>query len=429
MPKLDEISGQGQEILEVPSLPWITDAIGQGFVRGGVYLLAGEPGIGKTTLSLQVLGDVAQRGLKVLYVTTEQGLPDIKRAVQRVHGSADGKLPAGIRENFFMDDSLDDIDGLPKFLARRVLTAGQDYHGAQVVVVDSVQGRGLSASATKKYRALYEFAEMAKAQGLVSMLIGHVTKKGQIAGPKDLEHNVDCIIYLRRAFRLRPLFVPKNRFGPAVLDPLVLVMDDRGRLGTSPHMAAKTSVALGYAGMGEDLAEGQASVRLPKYGSRPELNAPFLPGKRIKQLLAVLSTLQDVDLTDLSYEINCFVPRQQRYMQELDLPLAVALLTSYLQQPLDSRTLFVGELDLTRRIRTPERTYLASLALLLVGPQKGRVKRVYLGEEAAQTLGKMQPDKSGPRVGEIVDLRGVADLEALLRELWPSLFRKETGSK
>ena len=422
MPRPDDIQGKGQEYLRVSSLPWLEEAIGEGFVRGGTYLLAGEPGIGKTTLALQILGDIAQRGMKVLYVTTEQGLSDIKRALQRIHGTKDGRLPRGISENFFMDDGVEDIDALPKFLARRVLTDGQDYHGAEVIVVDSVQGRGLSAAATQKYRALYEFAENAKAQGLVTLLLGHVTKKGQIAGPKDLEHNVDCVLYVRRAFRLRPLFVPKNRFGPAVIDPIVLVMDEKGRLAKSPLSAAKSTAVYGYAGIGEDLAEGQASVSLPKYGSRPELNAPFLPGKKIKQLLAVLSTLKDVDLADLSYEINCYVPRQQRYTEELDLPLAVALLSSYLQQPVGGNTLFVGELDLTRRIRPPEQTYLASLAQLLLGPQSGRINRVFLSTEAVSALSKMQPDKTEPRVGEAVDIRGVNDLETLLQELWPSLF-------
>jgi len=422
MPRPDDIQGKGQEYLPIASLPWLVEAIGEGFVRGGVYLLAGEPGIGKTTLALQILGDFALRSMKVLYVTTEQGLADIKRALQRIHAAKDGRLPRGISENFFMDDGVDDIDALPKFLARRVLTDGQDYHGTEVVVVDSVQGRGLSAAATQKYRALYEFAENAKAQGLVTLLVGHVTKKGQIAGPKDLEHNVDCVLYIRRAFRLRPLFVPKNRFGPAIIDPIVLVVDDKGRLAKSPLSAAKSTTVYGYAGIGEDLAEGQASVSLPKYGSRPELNAPFLPGKKIKQLLAVLSTLKDVDLADLSYEINCYVPRQQRYTEELDLPLAVALLSSYLQQPVDQHTLLVGELDLTRRIRPPDQIYLAALAQLLLGPQHGRIKRVFISTEAVSALGKMQPDKSGPRVGEAVEIRGVSDLETLLRELWPSLF-------
>ncbi len=422
MPKIDDITEKGPDLMPVPSLPWLGKAITPGFIRGGVYLVAGEPGIGKTTLAIQVLGDLATQGIKVLYLTTEQGLGDLKRAVTRIHGAGSGQLPKPLRENFFFDDTIEDIDALPRFLARRVLTEGEEYHGIQAIVVDSVQGRGLAPTASQKYRALYEFAENAKAQGLVSILIGHVTKKGQIAGPKDLEHNVDCVMYIRRAFRLRPFFVPKNRFGPAVLDPLVLMMDDRGRLTESPHMAAKSTAVLGYAGIGEELAEGQASVTLPRYGSRPELNAPFLPGKKVKQLLSILSTIKEVDLTDLSYEINCYVPRQQRYREELDLPIAVALLGSYLQRAVPEKALFVGELDLTRRIRPPESTYLAALATLLTGPKKGHIKRLYISGECAKLLGNMRPDNRGPTVGELVEIIGVSDLESLLKELWADLF-------
>ncbi len=422
MPKIDDITEKGPDLIEVPSLPWLGKVVEPGLIRGGVYLLAGEPGIGKTTLAIQVLGDLATQNIKVLYLTTEQGLGDLKRAVTRIHGSSAGQLPKPIRDNFFFDGTVDDIDALPRFLARRVLTEGEEYHGIQAVVIDSVQGRGLASTAVQKYRALYEFVENAKAQGLISFLIGHVTKKGQIAGPKDLEHNVDCVMYIRRAFRLRPFFVPKNRFGPAVLDPLVLMMDDKGRLKESPHMAAKSSAVLGYAGIGEDLAEGQASVTLPRYGSRPEINAPFLPGKKVRQLLSILSTVKEVDLTDLSYEINCYVPRQQRYREELDLPIAVALLSSYLQRSVPDRALCVGELDLTRRIRCPENRYLAALASLLTGPQKGNIKRLYISDDCAKSLGRMRPDSHGPTVGEVVEIVGVSHLEDLLKQLWPDLF-------
>lgn len=425
MPKIDDITEKGPNLIQVPSLPWLARAVTDGFVHGGVYLLAGEPGIGKTTLAIQVLGDLATQGIKVLYLTTEQGLGDLKRAVTRILADSEGQLPAAIRNNFLFDDSVDDIDALPRFLARRVLTEGEEYHGIGAVVVDSVQGRGLASAATQKYRALYEFAENAKAQGIVSLLVGHVTKKGQIAGPKDLEHNVDCVMYIRRAFRLRPFFVPKNRFGPAALDPLVLMMDGRGRLQESPHMAAKSTAVFGYAGIGEELAEGQASVTLPRYGSRPQLNAPFLPGKKVKQLLSILSTVKEVDLTDLSYEINCYIPRQQRYREELDLPIATALLSSYLQRPVPEKALFVGELDLTRRIRCPEGIYLAALATLLTGPQKGSIKRLYISDECAGALSKMRPDSHGQTVGEVVDIVPVSDLEHLLKQLWPDLFLEE----
>ncbi len=418
MPRLDQVGEKGPALVRVPSLPWLEQSVPPGLIRGGIYLLAGEPGIGKTTLAIQVLGDLARQGIKVLYLTTEQGLPDLKRRVETVHSNGQG-LDRSLRTNFLLDDSLDDLADLPRFFARRVLTEGEEYHGAQAIVLDSIQGRGLSAAATQKYRALYEFTENAKAQGLVIILVGHVTKKGQIAGPKDLEHNVDCILYMRRAFRLRPFFVPKNRFGPARLDPLVLAMDDKGRLLESPHTTARSTAVYGYAGIGEDLAEGQASVSLPRYGSRPELNAPFLPSKKVKQLLSVLSTLRDVDLTDLSYEINCYVPRQQRYREELDLPIALALLGSYLRKPVPQDALFVGELDLTRRVRAPEQTYLAALAGLLLGPQKGRFRAVYVSEECADRLSRMKPDQSGPTVGEATRVRGVASLEALISDLWP----------
>jgi DNA repair protein RadA/Sms len=425
MPRIDDIDTRGPEKIQISDLPWLEHALDGGFIRGGVYLLAGEPGIGKTTLSIQVLGSLARQDIKSLYVTTEQGLGDLKRTVLRIHAKGDKTLPPYIRNSFFFDDSIEDIDSLPRFLARRVLTEGEEYHGIQAIVIDSVQGRGLSASATRKYRALYQFAENAKAQGLVTILVGHVTKKGQIAGPKDLEHNVDCVLYIRRAFRLRPFFVPKNRFGPAVLDPMVLTMDDDGRLIESPHRAAKSVAVFGYAGIGDELAEGQASVSLPRYGTRPELNAPFLPNKKVKQLLSVLSTLKDVDLTDLSYEINCYVPRQQRYREELDLPISLALLSSYLRRPIPEKSVLVGELDLTRRVRPPEPTYLAALAALICRPQKGRIKCVFISSECADRLARMRPDQRGPTVGEIVEISPVDTLESLLKAIWPGLLKED----
>jgi DNA repair protein RadA/Sms len=221
MPRFDNIPDDHAEIIEVVAIPWLTAAASPGLVHGGSYLVYGPPGIGKSTLANQVAGNLAKHGIKVLYVATEQGLGDLKRATERIHGNGGRRVSQALRENYYFDDTVGDVENLPRFLTRRVLTDGQDYHGVQAIVVDSIQGRGVASTATQKYRALYEFVETAKGQGIVTILIGHVTKKGEIAGPRELEHNVDCVLYIRNAFRLRLLFVPKNRFGPARLDPLV----------------------------------------------------------------------------------------------------------------------------------------------------------------------------------------------------------------
>src|ERR1043166_1798695 len=182
MPRFDNIPVDGNEFLVVNSIPWLSRTVAPGLVRGGSYLLAGPPGIGKSTLSNQVAGALAKQGVKVLLVSTEQGLGDVKRCVECVPGARNGRLPQALRDNYYVEDSLGDIAPLHRYLARPVLTDGQEYHGARVIVIDSVQGRGLASTATQKYRALYEFIDSAKGQGIVTILIGHVTKKGEIAG-------------------------------------------------------------------------------------------------------------------------------------------------------------------------------------------------------------------------------------------------------
>jgi DNA repair protein RadA/Sms len=421
MPRLGEISGEETERISLGTLPWLTDALGGGIVPGGIYLLAGEPGIGKSTLALQVLGAAAEEGLNGLYVATEQSLADVKGAAVRILG--DGrKLPATAQEHVWVDTTVDDLEDLPKFLTRRVMPPGQDYFGTKVLVLDSIQGRGVSAASTRKYNALYDFNDQAKATGIVVFLVGHVTKGGQIAGPKDLEHNVDCVMYMRRAFRLRPFFVPKNRYGPAVIDPVVLEMDRKGRLSKAPHQEGITTTALGYGGVGGELAEAQAVVTLPTYGSRPQLNAPFLPSKRVKQIVAILAGLKDIDLSDLSYEINCYLPAKQQYRAEMDLPIAVALLASYLKRPIPAETLFVGELDLQARVRRPDERYLAALAEVLI-EQPTPVRRVICSPEAAEFLRGFVLKEGGHvrHIPSSVQLVSCVDLPQVISGIWPKL--------
>jgi DNA repair protein RadA/Sms len=421
MPKIIDIEDKGKKGLDISGLPWLKKAIGSDLIKGGTYLLAGEPGIGKTTLALQILGELSKQGVRVLYIPTEQSLSDVKRVANRIYGLGNKKVEPTITDNLYVD-TIDNLSILPWLLNHRILPPESEYHGCEVITIDSLQGGGLSTGTGEKYKALLDFVDTAKATGITCLFVNHVTKSGGIAGPKALEHAVDCIIYIRRALRLRPLFVPKNRFGPAVLDPLVLIMDVNG-LKESPHVSAEASSIFGYSGVGEEFAEAQASVTIPRYGSRPGLSAPFLPGKKIQQLLKVLGTLKDIDVVDLSYDVSCYVPGRRAYASVLDLPIVVAILSSYLHQPIDNQTLFIGEVDLTKQIRPPsERTYLAGLAEVLVESQPKRIKRIYLSEQVADEFKELQPGEDRPKVGDIIDVHGVKDLDSLVLNLWPSLI-------
>lgn len=421
MPKMIDIGETDKKGIAIPNLPWLKRAIGSEMIEGGIYLLAGEPGIGKTTLALQILGDISGQGVKVLYIPTEQSMSDVKRVANRIFQGSDRETRLKIEENLFVD-TLDDLTMLPWMLNKRVLPPDSEYNGCQVIAVDSLQGGGLTTGTGAKYKSLLDFTDTAKATRITCLFINHVTKSGEIAGPKALEHAVDCVIYIRRALRLRPLFVPKNRFGPSILDPIVLTMEEYG-LRESPHVEAEASTILGYSGIGDEFAEAQASVTIPRYGSRPGLSAPFLPSKKIQQLIKVLSTLKDIDVVDLSYDISCYIPGRHGYNSVLDLPIIVALLSSYLHQAVDRRNLFIGEVDLTKQIRPPERTYLAGLAEFLCEAPSKNVNRVYLSGKVVDDFKNMKPSEIRPSVGEIVDVRGVNDLDSLINNLWPSLVK------
>lgn len=187
----------------------------------------------------------------------------------------------------------------------------------------------------------------------------------------------------------------------------------------SPISSAKSSVVYGYAD-GLAMAEAQASVSLPKYGCRPKINAPCVPEKRIRQLVKILNTLPDIDLNDLDHQIECYLPGHQKYKAELDLALSTALLSSYVQQPVPANTLFVGEVDLTTRVRPLCDCCLEGLGELLLMPSS-TVKRVYIAKGAAVRLGQIRAADE-PRLGSIVQIIGVENLEELLHKLWPALL-------
>ncbi len=348
MPQPIDIPLISTEDLPLSKMKWFNEATN--LIRGGIYLLAGEPGSGKTTLSLQLAMDIAEQNRKVLYLTTEQSPSDLKAVMLRLLG---GEIPEEINKNMYIEtlSTLEDLRLWRQHLFGEYVPG--PYRGTQLIVIDSIQGGGVAPTARKAYDELAKFTRIAKNKGVASILVSHVTKAGVIAGPKDIEHHVDCIFQYRKVFRLRPLFVPKNRFGPARLDPFVLEMGERG-LRPSPHATPKAAVVKGVSFTALDVAEVQARVQVPKWGELPCLKAPYLPKAKLQHIINALCQLPGVEASDLVYQINCYIPNAERidYRFEFDLAVAVAVLSSYLQQPVPPEFGFCGEVDLGGMIRS-----------------------------------------------------------------------------
>ncbi len=400
---------------EVPltdDLAWFRHRIGK-FVEGGTYLLAGQPGIGKSTFALQLALDLGQQGIPTLYVLTEQSKSEIaKRARQIASKWPSGDLNRAL-SSVHPEDGIYGVENLPNLLGRQVIGQSGRYHGVKLIAVDSIQGDGLSSAATKKYRQVYEFCRQCKSEGITTLLIAHVNKKGEIAGPKDLEHNVDCVLYMRKALVYRPLFVPKNRFGPAVLQPIPLEMDRvTYALKLSPHSHSVSSVARTFFARGIENAETQAAVALPSYGTRGQITAPGLPRKEIEQLLNCINQIPDMEFGDLCYTIQCRLPGGRKYKRLLDLPLSMALIASYLQREIPKQYLYIGELDLLRQVRRVPDDVIQELWDAIEAGEIRSPITIFCPEESGHLI------REGARDVKVV---GCKKLEDAVYTTWPDL--------
>lgn len=343
-------------------LNWLSELCGN-IVQGGVYLLGGAPGGFKSGLALQVALDLNRQGHRTLHIMTEE--PDYRlkeRALLMTAQLGRGDVQHALA-HLQVEADLRDIEDLPRFVATHVLSPTGRYHGVKLIVLDSIQGHGLSGAATRAYERLYEALRLTKSAGITTILVSHVTKKGQIAGPRALEHNCDAVWFLRKTMSYRMLFVPKNRFGPASLKPLALELEPLTvTLRQSPHAQSMTSVARTFMGGGLGIAEVQASVGLSSFGTRGKVMAPGLPRRDIEQLVACLSGVEGIEIDDLDFTLHCRMPGGRPYQNVLGLPLCMALVSSYIQRPIPSHQIQIGEIDLLRAVRDLPETLIEHLA-------------------------------------------------------------------
>jgi len=373
-------------------LAWLEHRIDK-FVQGGIYLLAGHPGIGKSTLGLQIALDLGTQGIKTLYILNEQSKEDLAKRARMLSAKMPKDKADMARGMIMPEDGVYDISNLPEFLSNRVLSPNGKYYGVGLIVLDSVQGQGLASTATSKYKELYAFCRACKNANITVVLISHVTKSGEIAGPKGMEHNVDTVLLMRKAMIYRPMFIPKNRFGPAVFKPIPLIMDkETTELKESPHVESTAAVARTYIGRGNGIAEAQAIVSLPPYGLKGKITAPNLPKKEVEQLINCISQLPELEIDDMDYSIHCRLPEERLYRSILGLPLAMALIASYIQRTIPKHHIYLGEIDLLRQVRELPEQLIMDLAEDIESGNIPKPVAIFCPPRAASVLKELETE-------------------------------------
>jgi predicted ATP-dependent serine protease len=367
-------------------MQWFEKAVHR-FVASGIYLLGGQPGARKSGLALQLALDLARQDQPSLFILNEEPAGRLRERALMLTSKWPAAAVRRAFRNLRVEVDLYDLESLPPFVAHQVLSPAGAHHGIKLLVLDSIQGRGLPAGATTKYRKLYEAVRLCQAGGVTSLLVSHVTKRDQVCGPRDLEHNVDAVLLLRRAMGYRPLFVPKNRFGPALFQPLPLELDPQTtRLRVSPHRRSATTVARTYLGAGAGAAEVQAAVSLPAFGTRGRVIASGVPRREIEQLVACIGQVPGLEVDGLEYAVHCRMPAGQSYHAAVGLPLAMALVGSYLQRPIPASHLYLGEVDLCRCARDLPPPLVDELLAAARQGELGRHVRVFCPPAAAAQL-------------------------------------------
>jgi DNA repair protein RadA/Sms len=337
--------------------------LGGGIVPGSVVLLGGDPGIGKSTLVLQLLSRLAKQGMKVAYLSGEESADQIKLRADRLQAYA---------PNLFLMTENDLSRALPKVEA---LKPG-------LLVVDSIQTvyqselNSVPGSVTQVRECAGKLMFMAKSLGMSVLLVGHVTKEGSLAGPKILEHMVDTVLYFEgergQPYRLLRTF--KNRFG-SVSELAVYEMGPEGLkevtnpselfLSENPEMAPGSVVLSSLKGSRTLLAELQALVTPSSFGM-PRRVVVGVDAQRVALLVAVLEKIVGLGISSQDIFLNV-VGGLDVDEPSVDLGVLMAMASSFQGKPLKERCLVLGEVGLNGEVRPVAGTELRLLEAKRLG--------------------------------------------------------------
>ena len=321
--------------------------LGGGIVPGSLVLIGGDPGIGKSTLILQLLSSLAARQHQVLYVTGEESVRQIRMRA--------GRLAIGEREIFVSTENC--VEAVVD-LARQLRPALLAVDSIQTVFSEAVGSA--PGSVTQVREATARLLQLAKSTHLPILLVGHVTKDGAIAGPRVLEHMVDTVLYFEgdRGQVFRILRTVKNRFG-STNEIGVFEMQERGLVGVDnpsalflaerPVNVPGSVVLPSVEGTRPILVEVQALVSRSSLGTARRTAIGADP-QRLALLTAVLEKKLGVTLFDHDIFLN--IAGGIRIVEPaLDLGVVAALLSSFFEKPIDPATVVCGEVGLAGEVR------------------------------------------------------------------------------
>ena len=321
---------------------------GGGIVPGSALLIGGDPGVGKSTLILQVLAAFARSGGSAVYISGEEAMAQVRLRAARMDVA---DAPVQLGSATCIEDILATLEGGKR---------------PDLVAIDSIQTIWTSSleaapgTIAQVRTASFDLVRYAKSSGAAVLLVGHVTKDGQIAGPKAVEHLVDAVLYFEgeRGHHFRVLRAVKNRFGPTdeigvfemtgkglaeVANPSALFLGDRN------HVSPGTAVFAGLEGTRPLLVEIQALVAAAGYGTPRRAVVGWDTG-RLAMILAVLDARGGLGISASDVYLN--VAGGLKVSEPAaDLSAAAALVSSFVGQALPKGTVFFGEISLSGDIR------------------------------------------------------------------------------
>ena len=325
---------------------------GGGIVCGSAILVGGDPGIGKSTLLMQVVANLS-KSYSCVYISGEESLDQIKRRAVRLDV---------VNDNLKIASASSLID---------ILNALKELNYPQVLIIDSIQTvylesvNSIPGSVSQVRACANELVNFCKNHNIVLIMIGHVTRDGQIAGPKVLEHLVDCVLYFEgeKNNNFRILRAVKNRFGAS--DEIgIFEMTEKGLQGVDNPSAlflndyltntSGTAVFASIEGLRPVLVEVQ-SLLVPTVFGNPRRAVVGADVNRLSMITAVLESRAGILFSNKDIYLN-IAGGLKITEPALDLAKAATLISSFLEKPLPQKTVFFGEISLSGQIRNVSHT-------------------------------------------------------------------------